>query len=222
MRRFSWIALATLLLLAGCAPALKSGKPSVAVINAPTEARVPGLAESLQGLLAKTPEASAYTFSTDAAVRFQETHRDMTAGRAPLQAAFIARSLGAAYAVMAGAPHDTHIVSHSFAGTKLRLTLELSGRAQAQIVDPESAKILDTFRSSPFSAHWSTVIQLPLSPESQASNPAAWEALREKLAQEAEARALRKFVTDKLKPPLSEIAGPLSQALAKLLAVQAG
>jgi hypothetical protein len=97
-----------MLLMVGCVPGVRDTRPKVALINAPTEYRVTGLAEDLETLVKEQP--TTFGFSRASALRFQESSRDMYGSRAPLQAAFIARSQGAVYAVMVGFENEGEVV----------------------------------------------------------------------------------------------------------------
>ncbi len=154
-----------LFVLAACVPAVTTAepdKPTVALINAPTELRVDVLADELELALRADPASAAYDFSRSFSVRFQETHRDMYRSRAPLQAAFIARVLGADYAVMIAAPlyeREVKLLDFPFAGKrKINITVEL----QAQIVDPETALVLASFRSPEIRTLRIESVDLPL------------------------------------------------------------
>ena len=91
----------SLLALTACVPADQTARPQIAVVNAPTDLRFPGLADAFAATLEKKV-GRTFSFSPAATLRFQETHNDMFGDRAPLRTALIARSQGAAYAVMVG------------------------------------------------------------------------------------------------------------------------
>ena len=109
-----FIYLLTFVLLTGCVPQLEDTGPSVALINAPAEGRISGLADKLESRLTQQGPL-AYDFTSSSRVRFGETHRDMSGSRAALQAAFIARTYGAEWAVMIGAPtYEREVLEFSF------------------------------------------------------------------------------------------------------------
>lgn len=135
------------LLLAACVPVAQDTRPHLAVLNAPSELRLPGAAERLAQLLEDMPEAELFGFSSGAALRYQESYRDMTGSRAPLQAAFIARSQGAAFAVMVGLEIEKFLFDYAYDGQRLEVKIDLEARALAQLVDPETAELRGRFES---------------------------------------------------------------------------
>lgn len=215
MKQFSVAFLFILIALTGCVPALRDTRPKVAFINGPTESRVSGLAEDLETLIKEQP--TTFGFSRSSAIRFQESSRDMFGSRAPLQAAFIARSQGAVYAVMIGFENEGEVVRSGLDGTRLELTLNLKGRASASIVDPATAEVLATFVSSEvFAKQYETVtLELPegLSP----LDPRA-RAILEQQADDAKERALERFLEDNARQPLNELVAPLTNELTTLIA----
>lgn len=200
--------------LSGCVPAVGDTRPKVAFVNAPTENRVKGLAENLVSSL--QGQETPFGFSRSSALRFQETHRDMYGSRAPLQAAFIARSQGAAYAVMVGFENDGEIVRASLDGNKLELTLRLDGFARASIVDPITAEVLATFDSSKVTAKQYETVTLALPEGVGPLDPRAQAILRQEAETEKEG-ALERFLEENAKVPLSEIAQPLADELSRLV-----
>jgi hypothetical protein len=184
-----------------CVPVVRDTRPKVAFLNAPTEDRVLGLAEELESLIREEPTTFGFTRSSP--LRYQESHRDMYGSRAALQAAFAARSQGSAYAVMVGFENEGDAVRTSLNGTKLELTLNLKGRAVASIVDPTTAKVYET-----------VTLDLPegLSP----LDPRA-QAILEQQAEDAKERALKRFLDDYAKEPLSELVDPLTSELSRLI-----
>jgi hypothetical protein len=139
--------LLALLVLAACAPALQNGRAALVLINGPMEERVPGLAEDFQTLLERDPAAPLYRFAAPAAVRFQEVRRDMHGRRAPLQAAFIARNLGAEYAVMVGAPRYERRAKTILTPLGEQRLVTTAVRLEVTIIDPETAAVMFRQRS---------------------------------------------------------------------------
>ncbi len=135
-------------LAAACAPALEDGRAGLALINGPMEQRVPGLAEDFQVLLEREPAAHLYRFVFPASVRFQEVRRDMFGRRAPLQAAFIARNLGAEYAVMVGAPKYERHAKTIFTPLGEQRLVTTAVRLEVNIIDPESAEVIFSQQSA--------------------------------------------------------------------------
>jgi hypothetical protein len=215
MKQFGFIVFISLLTLTACVPAVRDTRPKVAFINAPTENRVSGLAEDLEALVKEQP--TTFGFSRSAAVRFQEVSRDMFGSRAPLQAAFIARSQGAVYAVMIGFENDGDVVRASIEGTILELTLSLKGRAEASIVDPTTAEILATFVSSEVVAKQYETIRLELPESLDPLDPRARSILGQQ-ADDAKERALERFLEDNARQPLGELVTPLTNELTALTA----
>jgi hypothetical protein len=200
--------------LTACVPAAYDTRPKVAFVNAPTENRVNGLAETLESTIKK--EETTFGFSRSSALRFQETHRDMFGSRAALQAAFIARSQGALYAVMVGFDNEGDVVRTSLNGNKVEVTLRLKGRASASIVDPMSADILATFESSEVDAEQHEVVTLALPDGISPLDPRARPFI-EQGVEDAKERALERFLEDNAKVPLDDIAQPLTGELTRLI-----
>jgi hypothetical protein len=206
----------TLLLFAAtsCVPVVRDTRPKVAFLNAPTEDRVLGLAEELESLIREEPTTFGFTRSSP--LRYQESHRDMYGSRAALQAAFAARSQGSAYAVMVGFENEGDAVRTSLNGTKLELTLNLKGRAVASIVDPTTAEVLGTFESSEVTAKVYETVTLDLPEGLSPLDPRA-QAILEQQAEDAKERALKRFLDDYAKEPLSELVDPLTSELSRLI-----
>jgi hypothetical protein len=146
-RIWFFVALVTLVLAACMPPTQTDAGPSVAVINAPTDFRVEGLADKLQTELRRNSAPNVYSFVSRNRVEFQETHRDMAGSRSPLQAAFIARAFGAEYAVTIGAPvFEREVDEFTFFGTlKREITTEV--QLEAIIIDPVTAESFATYTS---------------------------------------------------------------------------
>lgn len=217
MKRFGFLLLLVVLfILTACVPVVRDTRPKVAFINAPTESRVSGLAEDLEGLIKEQP--TTFGFSRSSAIRFQETARDMFGSRAPLQAAFIARSQGAVYAVMVGFDNEGDVVRYSIDGTRLELTLSLKGRAEASIVDPTTAEVIATFVSSEVVAKQYQTVALELPEGLDPLDPRA-RSILEQQADDAKDRAVERFLEDNARQPLSELVAPLTNELTTLTAL---
>jgi hypothetical protein len=215
MKKFSILVSVVLFVLTGCVPALRDTRPKVAFINAPTESRVAGLAGGLETLVKEQP--TTFGFSRASAIRFQESARDMYGSRAPLQAAFIARSQGAVYAVMVGFENEGEVVRSGIDGTRLELTLNLKGRARASIVDPVTAEVLATFVSTEVVAKEYETITLDLPEGLSLLDPSA-RAILEQQAEDAKERVLQRFLEDNARQPLGELVVPLTNELTMLTA----
>lgn len=145
-----WLFLAALtLLLSACVPASVGEEeisPVVAIINAPAEARVSALADTLERWMREIPSCCAFSFTRSQPVRFQETHRDMFGSRAVPQALSLAANLSADLAVMASAPRFERNVE-SYDGGR-----EVSGEVQvrAVLLDVETGERLATVGSLTF------------------------------------------------------------------------
>jgi hypothetical protein len=215
VKQFSFLLFVVSLVLTACVPAVRDTRPKVAFINAPTESRVSGLAEDLEGFVKEQP--TTFGFSRSSAIRFQESSRDMYGSRAPLQAAFIARSQGAVYAVMVGFENEGEVVRSSLDETRLELTLSLKGRAKASIVDPTTAEVLATFVSSEVVARQYQTVTLDLPEGLSPLDPRA-RSILEGQADDAKERALERFLEDNARQPLSELVVPLTNELTTLTA----
>jgi hypothetical protein len=121
--------------------------PSIAVINAPADFRVEGLAERLEAGLERNSAPNVYSFVSRSRVAFQETHRDMAGSRSPLQAAFIARTFGAKYAVTIGAPVFEREVDEFTAFGTLKREITTEVQLEGRIIDPVTAEVLATYTS---------------------------------------------------------------------------
>jgi hypothetical protein len=151
MRRIWFLIGIVLFCLTACVPQIQGDtRPSVAVINAPTDFRVEGLADKLETELKRNSAPNSYSLVSRSRVAFQETHRDMAGSRAPLQAAFIARLFGAEYAVTIGAPvFEREVDEFTVFGTlKREITTEV--QLEAVIVDPVTANVLATYTSQKY------------------------------------------------------------------------
>ena len=134
--------------LTACVPQTQADVgPSVAVINAPTDVRVEGLADKLETELKRNRAPNIYDFVSSSRIRFQETHRDMAGSRAPLQAAFIARTFGAEYAVIVSAPVFEREVEETEFATSLRREIATRVQLEAAIIDPVTSEVLSSYTS---------------------------------------------------------------------------
>lgn len=150
--------------LAACAPGMEYTGPEVTVINAPTEARVEGLATELEQVLRDRGGARTYRFSFGPPVRFQETHRDMYGSRALLQAAFTSRTLGSDYALLVSAPtyaRNVREIENWFGKTRI---VDIRVRVRASIVDPVTAEEIAVFTSGTYHAKRVEPGEWPLTP----------------------------------------------------------
>jgi hypothetical protein len=146
-----FLGLIMFLLLSGCIPQLEDSGPSVALINAPAEGRITGLADKLEARLLSDSPVS-YDFTASSKVRFAETHRDMGGSRAALQAAFIARTYGAELAVMIGAPaYQREVIEFTFFQTPKRKIIT-QVQLEVVIIDPVSAEPRSTYSSQLYTA----------------------------------------------------------------------
>jgi len=149
-RIFFLIVFSSLILFSGCVPQSQN-KYQVAVINAPAEARVSGLAEKLEKSLAR----NGYSDFTDSSrVRFLERNREMHGYRAVLASAQLARAVGAEYAVYVGAPVFERVVKEIVPNNSFLRVLHISSRLQlkAVIVDPASGEIVSQYQSNEYFA----------------------------------------------------------------------
>ncbi|MGL4609847.1 MAG: hypothetical protein ACRCYY_09205 [Trueperaceae bacterium] len=121
---------------------------SIVIINAPTDIRAEGVADKLQTALQAHSAAGSYDFVSRSRVEFQETHRDMAGSRAPLQAAYIARTFGAEYAVIVAAPVFEREVEEITFQRSLRREVETEVQLEARIIDPVTAEVLSTYTSA--------------------------------------------------------------------------
>jgi hypothetical protein len=148
MKRFLFLLLLTGLVVTACVPQTQAdSRPSVAVVGAPADFRVEGLADKFQAQLERSSAPNVYSFVSRNRTSFQETHRDMAGSRAPLQAAFTARAFGAEYAVMIAAPvFEREVDEFTAFGTRKReITTEV--QLEAVVIDPVTSEPLSTYTS---------------------------------------------------------------------------
>jgi hypothetical protein len=134
-------ALALLLSLSGCAPAV-GGQPLVAVLNGPAEGRIQGSAELLQSLMSDQGPLE-FGFVNAAAMRFAETHNDLFHDRALTSGGRIARSYGAPYAVLIGAStlDRTVTLSHDKSARSVDVTVQIEAIVVKASTDKAVARI---------------------------------------------------------------------------------
>lgn len=137
-------------LMSACVPQTEN-RYQVAVINAPTENRIIGLAEQLEKSLIR----NGYSGFTDSGrVRFIERNREMHGYRAILASAQVARTVGAEYAVYVGAPIYERAVEEIVPNGSFIKVLHISSRLQleAVIVDPRNGEVVASFSSNKYFA----------------------------------------------------------------------
>src|SRR5690606_23830944 len=147
-RRATWLALPALLTalaLAACAPSARDeSRPVVAIMNAPAQSAVRGAAEIVHEVLLDD-EGRSFDLVSSFTMRFLESHTDLFHSRAAPSAARIARNQGAHLAVMVGAPVLQREVSLSRDERSRRVDVSLA--LEAQVVDPETAAVVQTLRT---------------------------------------------------------------------------
>lgn len=148
VRRATALALAALLAalaLAACAPSARDEtRPLVAIMNAPAQSAVRGAAEIVQDVLF-ADEGRTFDLVSSFTMRFLESHTDLFHSQAAPSAARIARNQGADLAVMVGAPVLERDVSLSRDEASRRVDVSLA--LEAQVVDPETAAVVQTLRT---------------------------------------------------------------------------
>ncbi len=167
------------ILFTACIPQSQSSAYQVAVINAPTEARVVGLAERLEASLA----SNAYSgFTSSQRLRFIERSREMHSYRAVLSSAQIARTVGAEYALFVGAPvYERQIEEITPVGSLIKV-LHISTKLQleAVIVDPVTAKEIARYSSHSYIGE--RIVPLDAKIPNKEDDPNIKEAIRNALA----------------------------------------
>lgn len=219
MKQLKNLALVAFVFLAACAPTTQDGgsptTPQIAIVNAPTEARIAGLAEALQQNL--SAYAQDYGFIRPNRLRWQESHRDMYGSRAPLQAAFIARATGAEATVMVGVVgNGLQLVSYQLVRDRLFLDFVLSGTLRVGLVDPKTADIVFSASSQPFTARVTEKITIDLPKNGVVSNELLEQYVK-KVEGEARAQAIKQLLQHDLRGPLAEVTQPLAHALEALI-----
>lgn len=202
--------------LIGCCPVQQNAAPPVAILNAPNENSIVGLAEQFQSGLLKQPEAAAFRLSSRNALRYHETHRDMSGSRAPLQAAFSARSQGALYAVMLGFDAQKVVTNSELLDGRLELSLRVTGQLKATIVSASGADVLGTFSSPTFTKKQLEIYTFTLDP-----NTAKGKAELDRLTEEARDDPLSAFSGANFEDALKDLAQPVATELARLVTASA-
>jgi len=210
------VLIAVFLFLVSCCPVQQNAAPKVAVLNAPSENSIVGLAEQFQTDLVKQPEAVSFGLSSRGALRYQETHRGMSGSRAPMQAAFSARSQGALYAVMLGFDADKTVTDSELIDNRLEITLKVTGQLKATIVSAREARVLGTFSSPTFTKNQREIYTFDLDPES-----AEGRAKLKELRQEALDDPLSAFSGANFEDALEDLAQPVAAELARLVTASA-
>lgn len=134
--------------LAACAPGAVQDEPafSVAVINAPQDAQVIGTASAfVEGMRGRG--ASGFDLLDSVGLRGLERRRDLSGSRAIPNAARIARSVGAEYALMVGAV-DVEREVESMPGNEARIVVELA--VEGVLVDAGTERVVARVSSRPF------------------------------------------------------------------------
>jgi hypothetical protein len=148
MKRVWFLIVLLVLVLSACVPQTQGDSgSSVAVVGAPADFRVEGLADKFQTELERNSAPNVYGFVSRSRVAFQETHRDMAGSRAALQAAFTARAFGAEYAVMIAAPVFEREVDEFRVFDTLKREIVTRVQLEAVIIDPVSAEPISTYTS---------------------------------------------------------------------------
>ena len=200
--------------LTGCVPSSENVRPRIAVVNAPTELRFPGLADAFSAAL-KKKHGATFAFSPPATLRFQETHRDMHGSRAPLQASFIARSQGASYGVMVGLLGVKTARPVAINAEALKVEVTLTGQLQAVLVDPASADAFATFVSPGFVTRIAKVVALELPDGIEFDSPEA-RVLVEKLVEKVRQETLVRHEEGMIDAPLRQLAAAVAAELVGL------
>lgn len=153
--------LGVLIVFTSCVPQIDYGT-RVAVIAAPTEARVPGLADRLQAKV-KQQAAPAVGFIARSRVAFQETHRDMSGSRSALQAAFIAEQFGAEYALTVGAPLFVREVRTGKGARFISVAVQL----EAVLYNPATAEPIASYKTPVYRTERVESLSLELKPSAE-------------------------------------------------------
>ncbi len=174
-------------LLTACAPSQGHGgeaHATIAIVNAPTQSRLAGVADLVQDDLTRRADAP-FDFVSAFTLRFLETHNDMFHNRAAPSAGRIARSQGADLAVMVSAGVLEREVTEARDGQTRRVDVSLA--LEAQVVDPRNDSVVQVLRTRTHQGSRVESVSLPL-PDTQ-SDPTAL-ALAERAAPELAASLL--------------------------------
>ncbi len=137
-------AVAGLLVLAGCAPAAGGGQPLIAVLNGPASGRIAGSAEVLQQDMSRQGPLH-FAFVNGSAMRFAEGHNDFHHDRAITSAGRVARSYGAPYAVLIGAPTLKRTIALSRSGGAR--SVDVTVQMEAVVVDAANDQVVSRLTS---------------------------------------------------------------------------
>lgn len=133
-------------LLAACAPSGQQAEAHaiIAMMNAPTQSRVPGTADAVQAELENRADVP-FSFVSAYSMRFLETHNDLFHSRAAPSAARIARTHNADLAVMvaAGVLERTVTLSRDEDSRRVDVSVAL----EAQVVDPRNDSVVQVLRT---------------------------------------------------------------------------
>ena len=168
-------------LLTACAPSQgRAGEAhaTIAILNAPTQSRLAGVADLVQDDLTKRADAP-FDFVSAFTLRFLETHNDMFHSRAAPSAGRIARSHGADLAVMVSAGVLEREVTETGKGDTRRVDVSLA--LEAQVVDPRNDSVVQVLRTRTHKGSRVESVSLPL-PDTHADPTAL--ALSERAAPE--------------------------------------
>ncbi|CAN5894947.1 hypothetical protein BH24DEI2_BH24DEI2_22310 [soil metagenome] len=212
------LVLLSLLALTACVPVNQTARPQIAVVNAPTEIRFPGLADAFAVALEKKV-GRTFSFSPAATLRFQETHNDMLSDRAPLRTALIARSQGAAYGLMVGLRGVKTARGVVATTDALKVEITLTGQMQAVLVEPADALVLRAFVSPEFAARVTETVPLELPPGVELGSPEARRLIKTRVEEVRRTTALR-YSDGLLQQPLSALADEVAAELTQLSQVR--
>ncbi len=177
--RLALPALLAALALASCAPAVRDEtRPLVAIMNAPAQSAVRGAAEIVQDVLFDDTGRS-FDLVSSFTMRFLESHTDLYHSQAAPSAARIARNQSADLAVMVGAPVLDRDVSLSRDEASRRVDVSLA--LEAQVVDPETAAVVQTLRTR---THQGSRVEANDAPLPEPSEDVTVQALLEEAAPE--------------------------------------
>ncbi len=200
-----------LLVLTGCVPTSQATRPRIAVVNAPTELRLPGLADAFAAALERKV-GGTFSFSPANTLRFQETHNDMSGSRAPLRTSLIARSQGATYAVMVGLQGDKTARPVALNADVLEVEVTLTGRLQATLVAPDSAEVLGSYVSPEFATRVTQTVPLELPDGVERDSPEGRKTV-ERQVEAVRQATLPRYSDESLKKPVRELADRVAAEL---------
>ena len=208
--------LLSLSILTSCVPTNPTVRPRIAVLNAPTELRFPGLADAVAARLEKEV-GTTFAFSPPETLRFQETHSDMSGSRALLRTSLIARSQGAAYAVMVGLRGVKTARALMVAPEALEVEVTLTGRVQATLVNPENATELGTFISPEFATRVTKTVAVKL-PDGVELDSSVGRSIVRDLVEQVRVETSVKYDASGFAAPLRQVTDAVAAQLASLQA----